>query len=427
MTFKYALLLSVTIALVTLPALAADQTIPGAGNNAAVALSNQSPLAQSAFKALIKQTKGIQDQPLRQATNDILTNSTSCVTFRANLTDTDKTNIIQQLTTAGLVSTADDATFPGGLKAGIFPPLLSDGSICPKIPQTFASAPGSSFGGHHSYPGGLVVHEAVNEISDQNLGKVYRQIYGTVGIDGLPVVGNGQTPDIVISNDILIAAPIWHDWAKTIVFQWNSDGTEFAELNFGGNGLTDSYGLTGNSKTGGHHLMGLAEAMKRALAPDFVISQASAHSAPTLGNEYKVVNWLHTAAILAQIDPVAKGYLSVDGLGQLRLPALRQLGSINLNAAIPSQTNLLAEYALHNLSDADFTYSIPAISEVQVLLQILAPEYGYISTDVTTYNTRFRNPVLSYLSAERLLIIYSNSDLDGVRTQISLLRQYGVI
>ena len=36
--------------------------------------------------------------------------------------------------------------------------------------------------------------------------------------------------DISIDQDLIIAPPIWHDWAKTIVFQWNADGTEFQEL-----------------------------------------------------------------------------------------------------------------------------------------------------------------------------------------------------
>jgi len=44
------------------------------------------------------------------------------------------------------------------------------------------------------------------------------------------------------------------------------------------------------------------------------------------GNEYKVVNWLRAAAIIAQIDPVANGYLMVDNAGHLRRPA-RQLGN----------------------------------------------------------------------------------------------------
>ncbi|MHC5918274.1 MAG: hypothetical protein ACYTXE_46650, partial [Nostoc sp.] len=75
------------------------------------------------------------------------------------------------------------------------------------------------------------------------------------------------------------------------------------ELNFGGNGKTDNYGASGDSRTGGHHIISLAETMKRKLSPEFVITQACAHSSPTLGNEYKVVNWLRAAAIIAGIDP----------------------------------------------------------------------------------------------------------------------------
>ena len=132
---------------------------------------------------------------------------------------------------------------------------------------------------------------------------------------------------------MIVGAPVWHDWAKSIVFQWNADGTEFQELNFGGNGVTDSYGAAGNSKTGGHHIMSVAEAMVRGFSPAFVITQACAHSAPTSGNEYKVVNWVRAAAILAQIDPVQAGYLVLDGQGHLRLPVLRKLGDVDLLGA----------------------------------------------------------------------------------------------
>jgi hypothetical protein len=84
-----------------------------------------------------------------------------------------------------------------------------------------------------------------------------------------------------------------------MVFQWNADGTEFSELNFGGIGQTDIYGTVGDSRTRAHHILGLAEAMARGLTAELVITQARAHAVPTLVNEYKVVNWLRAAAILA--------------------------------------------------------------------------------------------------------------------------------
>src|SRR5437899_12862538 len=103
--------------------------------------------------------------------------------------------------------------------------------------------------------------------------------------------GNGKA-DIFIDEDLIVGAPLWHDWAKPMVFQWNSDGSEFLELNFGGNGQTDNFGATGNSKTGAHHMLSAAEAMKRGLPADLVIAQVSAHSHTIPDNEYKVVNWL---------------------------------------------------------------------------------------------------------------------------------------
>jgi len=422
--FTLALLVS------TLPA-AAQQTSPGAGNADAVALSQKSPIVQSAFRFLIAQSQGLRDQNLRSQTLEAISNPHTCVQHRAGVTADKKNAILQQLLTVGLVDPNDNATFPGGLLAGVFPPLVNDGSACPQLPQTFYSAPGSVFGGHHSYPGGLPVHESNNDISDVDLAHQYRAVYGHAR-RGFPVVegevfeqsADATQSDVFVDQDVIVGAPIWHDWAKSMVFQWNADGTEFQELNFGGNGVTDSYGAAGNSKTGGHHIMSVAEAMVRGLAPAFVITQACAHSAPTSGNEYKVVNWLRAAAILAQIDPVRAGYLVLDAQGHLRLPVLRRLGDIDLLAK--GQMNLLAEYTLHNLSDADFTYSGPAVSQVQVILQTLAPRYGYDPSNAAVYNNKYRNPALSFLTGERLLILYTGQGLAGVQAELDKLRAAGI-
>src|SRR5215470_10976016 len=148
---------------------AVDQTVTGAGNQAAITLSSQSPLIQSATASLLRHARQILDNSLRSATVDAISNPQTCVTHRANLSATDRTTILNQLKSAGLVDLADDRTFPGGLLAGVFPPLVNDGTACPQLPQRFSSAPGSVFGGHHSYPGGLAIHETFNEISDLNL------------------------------------------------------------------------------------------------------------------------------------------------------------------------------------------------------------------------------------------------------------------
>src|SRR5260370_35708886 len=43
----------------------------------------------------------------------------------------------------------------------------------------------------------------------------------------------------------------------------NADGSEFIEFNFGGNGTTDAWGQPGDSRTGAHHIITIAEMMKR--------------------------------------------------------------------------------------------------------------------------------------------------------------------
>lgn len=407
---------------IALPGFAANQTEIGSGNQSAIQFSQKSPIVQSSLSLLITEAKQIKDSTLRKNTVEAIRNPKSCIQHRANLTEQTKATIIQNLLAAGLVDPKDDTTFPGGLKAGIFPPVLQDGSLCPQIPQPFFSAPGSAFGGHHSYPGGLVTHELFNDLSGQSFANLYRQLYGHHDRQGFTIAKlSPDATDFVINNDVTIAAPLWHDWAKTIVFQWNADGTEFAELNFGGNGTTDKAGQSGDSKTGGHHILGLAESIKRKLAPEFVITQASAHAAPTLGNEYKVVNWIRTAAMLAQVDPVAGGYLARTAENQYRLPALYKLGDLKLD----NQTNLLAEYAIHNLSDADFVFSIPAVSIAETILKAIAPEFGYRPEDVTLFNTKFRNPVFAYIPPERLVMLYAHQGLKEVRAEIRLLNPRG--
>ena len=421
--------------------LAADQTVPGAGNGKAVALAKQSPMVRSAYHFVLSQAKKIRDAKLRQETLDALGNPQTCVTHRAQLTDAQKNTILQMLINQGLLNPADASALQGGAKAGVFPPVLNENTQCPQLPQPFFSAPGStSVFGHHSYPGGLPIHESNNDVADVHLATEYREVYGHTGGRGLPTVDPDDVEsgrrdsgdreghdhaDIFIDQDLIVGAPLWHDWAKSIVFQWNSDGTEFIELNFGGTGTNDNFGAPGDSRTGAHHIITIAEEMSRGLSPVFVITMACAHSAPTSGNEYKVVNWLRAGAIIAQIDPVAKGYLYLDSKGNLRLPALRQLGNdVNLNTA--GQTNVLAEYTLHNLSDADFTYSGPAVDALNVILQQIAPQFGISPTD-PDYLNKFRNPVLSFFTGERLLIIYSEKGTAGVVAEIQELRDAGII
>jgi hypothetical protein len=426
----------VELALVTLllgglasTAHAVDQTVPGAGNVDAAHLAASSALVASARAFISGQISKIRDRTLAAHVRALVEDRDVCIRHRAGETAASKQAIVDALVAAGLIAPADAAAFPGGPLAGVLPPVSDPGSPCPHLPQPFFSAPGSVFGGHHSYPGGLPIHETFNDLSDVSFAANYRRVYGHLGPGGLPVVGDGfaDRADVDIDEDIIVAAPLLHDWAKPLVFQWNADGTEFAELNFGGAGVNDNNGAAGDSRTGAHHIIGLAESMARGLPPKFVIAQASAHSSPTSGNEYKVVNWLRAAAIMAGVDPVGRGYLRVDGAGRFRLPAVQHLGELDLNAAVRSQVNAPVEYQLHNLSDADFTQTGPAVAVAQLLLAKLAPEFGFDPTDTARYNTRYRNPALAHLSAERLYMLYTSGGLDAVRAQLAKLRARWVL
>ena len=406
-------------------------------------MASKAPLVRSALGLLRERLNQVHSKPIREAVSELMDEKRACVQHRANLDAQSKADVIAELRRQDLLTDADAARINGNAMAGVFPPVLNEGDACPHMPQAFFSAPGGATAGHHSEPGGLPVHEAFNDISALGLAQGYHMVYGTTGPNGLPIVArrpwfsdaarakrsraNKKTAaPFNIDNDIVLVAPMWHDWAKTIVFQWNSDGSEFSELNFGGNGITDDYGKPGDSRTGAHHILGLAEAMKRGLPADFVVTVASAHSVPTLSNEYKLVNWLRAAAIIARIDPAAKGYLQLDAKGLLRLPAVRHLGDIDLTTPPSTQPNMLIEYVLHNLSDADFAFTGAAASDVDMVLVKLAPEFGY-SPEAADYRFKFRHPVLTYLSAERLFVIYSNAGIDAVRAEIQKLRKLSIL
>lgn len=120
-------------------ATADTQIKPGAGNFAVEATGHQSPLVDSAYTTLQTRVGQIQNKTLRTQTLDALTPET-CVAHRANLTIAMQDQIVASLLSNGLVNPADAANIDGGVKAGIFPPLLKDGSACPSLPLDFYGA-----------------------------------------------------------------------------------------------------------------------------------------------------------------------------------------------------------------------------------------------------------------------------------------------
>ena len=423
-------LLTATLAMLGTAAYA-DQTAIGPWNDAATKLASSSVLATSSLAFIKDEVAQIKNPAIRAATEDAVFNADTCIRGRVGLDAAKKQAIVDKLIAEGLIDETEAGRIPGGLMAGVFPGVRDDGTTCPKLPMPYIASPGSVFGGHHSEPGGLAMHVAVNLTSAMNLADTYRKVYGTLDANGMPVLrsGAGQTPDadLVIDQDLVIGTPVWHDWAKTIVFQWNADGSEYIEMNFGGNGKTDAWGAPGNTKTSAHHMIGIAESMARGMPAPFVITQASAHGAPNAGNEFSVVNWLRAAAIMAGQDPIERGYLMKDATGRLRLAAVRQLGSVNIQASSPMQSNLLYEYVLQNLSDADYTFTGPAVAQSEIFLRTVAPKFGYDPADALRYNTEYRNVVLSHLSAERVQILYANGGIGRVEQEVAKLKTAGAL
>src|SRR5258708_24070323 len=86
----------------------------GAGNGNAIALAKKSPAVQTAFNFLISQAQQLQDNNLRTQTLDAISNATTCVKHRANVSPAMQQAIVQQLLAAGLADPTENNTFPVG-------------------------------------------------------------------------------------------------------------------------------------------------------------------------------------------------------------------------------------------------------------------------------------------------------------------------
>lgn len=211
--------------------------------------------------------------------------------------------------------------------SGIFPPNTER----PGIVQPFWSAPGSDLDSHHSYPGGLLVHELFNSTIAASFEHTYDAIYFQGGHR--------------VNRDIVIAAAMYHDIMKTVVFQFNEDGTLLPELSIG--------------QTGGHHCLSGAEAIARGHDARFVTVLLSAHAAPSLGDERKVVTWCRASAMIAGVDPIEFGLVKKTAAGY----ALASLPPI--------------ETFVNHLSDHDYVLTIPAVREVAKRLHAMNPSLWF--------------------------------------------------
>lgn len=303
-----------------------------------VDMARESRLVSAAFRVLVDAAEHLRDEAVRNTVLAILNDPVPTVA------DTDEDKVLAALKAEGLID-AD--------RAELFPTVTQKG----RAEQPFWSAPGSGYASHHAYPGGLATHCALNVLSAVRLLENYDSVF-----------------DCDLDYDAAVGGELLHDLHKPWVFAWQPDGSSRVEKPL--------------AKTGEHHVLSLAESMKRGLPARVVAAQAAAHDHPgTPAGEALVVGWIRAAALIAGVDPVERGFLAADGK---TLPLPRR-----------------SEGFVVHLADHDFVLSGPACQwSLPALKKLAASTYGLTSDK--DFNS-FRNYVFANLSAMRVWALLSNS------------------
>jgi len=294
----------------TVPAGAAE----GAGDLAAMTLASESPLILADLKELQREASLIKDDRMRRDALEILDQPRfSVVRERAPK----EVEIVAKLKEAGLLTNTATTIFPS------------------HPPMRFIAAPASPWRVHHTYPGGLVVHTLINLQSALHLAE-------------------NHGPDLDL--DLLRAAPIWHDCAKTMTLAWNANGT-----------ARDSEGplLAG---TGAHHIWAVAEAAYRGYPPKFILVLAAAHDPPYPKTLAAFIGYLRAAAIIAGKAEADVGLVKLGG-GTYALASLPPVESF-----------------LHHLSDHDYVLSEVAMEKVSsVAMEALQANPGWLGNQTLAW------------------------------------------
>ena len=227
-------------------------------------MADRSQYVMAAWKYLQDAAAEIGNPGLRAAVLDIMKNPAPL------LAEGDAKAIMAELKGQGLL--AQDAK-------AVFPTCAST----KKSPQPFYTAPGSGWNSHHIYPGGLVTHTALNVASCKALYDNYADMFG-----------------LKLDRDVVLASQLLHDLHKPWVFQWQADGTCRKEKPL--------------AATGEHHVLSIAESLRRGLSPELCVAQACAHDHPgAAASEQLVVGWLKAAAVINGKDPFKAGLVEKDG------------------------------------------------------------------------------------------------------------------
>ena len=316
-------------------------------------MAENSRLVMDSWKYILDTVATIQDPDIRSAVQGILRDPAP--TLMADLMDSaNRKEVYHELLSKGLIK---DISFDK------FLPLTRNPY---RPPHPFIAAPGSGYSSHHSYPGGLVSHTALNTMVSLSIYEGYKQVYG-----------------YALDRDVVIASQVLHDLHKPWVFQWGLSGESRTELKIGG--------------TGEHHPLSVAESMTRGLPPEICVAQACAHNHPWWPkDEEGPVSWITAASIIAGKDPVKGYFLAQD---RKTLPVPRRM-----------------ENFVCHLGDHDWILTVPAAKWIIPLMkEIAVAKYGMAQADLNGKKfNQFRNYVFSQASIMNLYEIYSTRGEDAL-------------
>lgn len=314
-------------------------------------MADRSQYVMAAWKYLQDAAAEIGNPGLRAAVLDIMKNPAPL------LAEGDAKAIMAELKGQGLL--AQDAK-------AVFPTCAST----KKSPQPFYTAPGSGWNSHHIYPGGLVTHTALNVASCKALYDNYADMFG-----------------LKLDRDVVLASQLLHDLHKPWVFQWQADGTCRKEEPL--------------AATGEHHVLSIAESLRRGLSPELCVAQACAHDHPgAAASEQLVVGWLKAAAVINGKDPFKAGLVGKDGK---TLPMPRRMKASSPTS--PTMTGCSA-------------YPPPSGPWTPSSRSPSAPMDQGAELTKKPFN-QFRNYVLSQKTAMQLYGAYSTKGLDGLTAEVA--------
>lgn len=323
-------------------------------------MAQKSAIVQEDYKFLLSSAKALKDSSLRTAVIEILQNPVPTV---AQFYDSPaaKESLRTRLINSGLLKSNVTAE-------SLLPPVPPRG----QKPQPFDSAPGSGYMSHHAYPGGLVVHVALN-------------LRSTIGL----YQGYVDSNAVELDKDVAVAGQLLHDLHKPWVFQWKNDGSSLPEVPI--------------ADTGAHHVLGIAESIYRNLPVSVILAQASAHDNAGPDTEGRLVNYIKAAAIIAGKDPVQYGLLAPGGE---TLPLPRSV-----------------EPFLVYLGDHDWIISVPAAKwSISLLEKIARSDYGMSDSDIkgNAFNS-FRNYIFSQVTILQVHHLHASRGESAVRDMVRQL------